>query len=118
MPVYDYLCDACGPFTAMRPMAECDKPNTCPACGARAPRALLTAPHFSTMSSERRRAHATNERSAHAPRSLPEYKASQESKSSHGAGCACCSGKTGRLVKRGKSGAKSFPTSRPWMISH
>ncbi len=22
MPVYEYLCDACGPFTDMRPMAE------------------------------------------------------------------------------------------------
>jgi hypothetical protein len=23
-----------------------------------------------------------------------------------------------RAVKRGKNGAKSFPSSRPWMISH
>ena len=112
MPVYDYVCDACGPFTAMRPMAECDQPHDCPQCSADAPRAFLTAPHFSTMSSERRRAHATNERSAHAPKTSADYKAS------HGAGCSCCAGKMGRLVKRGKSGSKSFPTSRPWMISH
>ena len=24
MPVYEYLCNDCGPFTDMRPMAECD----------------------------------------------------------------------------------------------
>ena len=24
MPVYDYLCDRCGPFTEMKPMAEAD----------------------------------------------------------------------------------------------
>ena len=25
MPVYDYLCGRCGAFTAMRPMAECER---------------------------------------------------------------------------------------------
>ena len=112
MPVYDYLCDACGPFTEMRPMAECDLPHACPDCGANAPRALLTAPYFSCVSAERRRAHAVNERSAHAPKSSAEFKAA------HGAGCSCCSGRAGRMVKRGRNGNKSFPTSRPWMISH
>ena len=24
MPVYDYLCDRCGPFTEMKPMAEAE----------------------------------------------------------------------------------------------
>ena len=33
MPVYDYLCARCGPFTEMRPMAECDLPHKCPECG-------------------------------------------------------------------------------------
>ena len=87
MPVYDYLCERCGPFTDMRPMAECDAPNDCPRCGRAAPRAFLTAP-LSSM------------------------------KKNHGAGCACCSGKSMRKSRRGKNGAKSFPGSRPWMISH
>ena len=72
MPVYDYLCGRCGPFTEMRPMAECDLPSDCPDCGRQAPRAFLTAPYFSAMSAERRRAHATNERSAHAPQPLSQ----------------------------------------------
>jgi putative FmdB family regulatory protein len=112
MPVYEYLCDDCGPFTDMRPMAECDAPHICPDCEAVAPRVILTAPRFSAMSASARNAHATNERSSHAPKTLDQYKAS------HGPGCGCCSGKASRLTTRTKSGAKGFPTARPWMISH
>ncbi len=112
MPVYEYLCDSCGPFTDLRPMAECDLPRDCPDCHTTAPRVILTAPHLFGMTAERRRAHATNERSAHAPKTLGDMKAS------HGAGCACCSGGSTRMTRRGKDGAKSFPASRPWMISH
>ncbi len=112
MPVYEYLCTDCGPFTNICPMAECDEPDDCPACGAQAPRVILTAPNFSCIPASSRKAHATNERSAHAPKTIGEYKAS------HGSGCACCSGKAGRLVTKTRSGAKGFPTSRPWMISH
>jgi putative FmdB family regulatory protein len=115
MPVYEYLCSACGPFTEIRPMAEYDKPQPCPECQRKAPRVLLTAPRFSTMSVELRTAHATNERSAAAPSTLSALK------SQHEAGCSCCSGlsnKKGRKTARGKNGAKSFPGARPWMISH
>jgi putative FmdB family regulatory protein len=112
MPVYEYLCEECGPFTAIRPMAECDWPSDCPACGTLAPRVILTAPHCSTVSASTRLAHATNERSAGEPRTLASLKAS------HGAGCACCSGKASRMTRKGKDGSKSFPASRPWMISH
>jgi putative FmdB family regulatory protein len=111
MPVYEYLCDSCGPFTDMRPMAECELPQDCPDCGTMAPRVILTAPNYFSMSAERRTAHATNERSSHAPKSSKD--------AGHGAGCSCCSSsKPSRLTRRGKDGSKSFPTSRPWMISH
>ena len=112
MPVYEYLCDECGPFTYMRPIAECDDPQNCPRCGASAPRVILTAPSFFCMPSDKRKAIATNERSSHEPKTLAEYKAS------HGPGCGCCSGKPSRLTRKTKSGATSFPTARPWMISH
>jgi len=112
MPVYEYLCDACGPFTDMRPMAECDLPQDCPSCTISSPRVILTAPHFACMPADQRKAHAVNERSAHAPKTLAEYKAS------HAPGCSCCTTKPSRLVRKTKSGAKSFPTARPWMISH
>jgi len=80
-----------------------------------APRVLLTAPRFSSMSVELRTAHAANERSANAPSTLSSLK------SQHGSGCMCCSGlasKKSRKTARGKNGAKSFPGARPWMISH
>jgi putative FmdB family regulatory protein len=111
MPVYDYECAECGPFTAMRPMSECELPKDCPDCGSSTPRAYLTAPRLSGLSAERRLAHATNERSANAPRTA-------SSTQKHGAGCACCSGRSSRSTRRGRDGSKSFPASRPWMISH
>jgi hypothetical protein len=73
---------------------------------------IRTAPAFFCMPAGARKAHATNERSANAPKTVGEYKAS------HGAGFGCCSTKPSRLVKQTRSGAKSFPTARPWMISH
>ncbi len=112
MPVYEYLCEECGPFTEIRPMAEFQSPCECPECAAQAPRVLLTAPNFACMPANERKARSINEASAHAPKTLDQYKAS------HAPGCGCCSGRPSRLVAKTKSGAKSFPTARPWMISH
>jgi putative FmdB family regulatory protein len=116
MPVYDYLCVRCGSFTDLRPMAESDLPHKCPACGRDAPRAFLTAPYLAAMSAERRLAHATNERSASSP-------ALSDLNNAHGAGCRCCSARSFGPNKRSRSdasdgAAKSFPTRRPWMLSH
>ena len=63
MPTYEYMCKKCGPFTQMRAMAECELPSACPECGARAPRAFLTAPACMSMSAEARQAGAKYERS-------------------------------------------------------
>ncbi len=122
MPVYDYLCPQCGPFTEMRPMSESDRPRACPACGDKAPRAFLTAPYLAAMTAERRRAHATNERNAAAPRTL------SGSQAAHGSGCGCCSARSNFGAAARRKGAKgtaakgtatkSFPARRPWMISH
>jgi putative FmdB family regulatory protein len=110
MPLYDYACERCGSFTALRPMAAYQEPCACPTCGAEAPRVLLTAPAFLGMNEATRRAHAVNERSAHEPRRSQ----------AHGPGCGggCCRGpaRSGAAVSPG--GAKSFPGRRPWMISH
>jgi putative FmdB family regulatory protein len=115
MPVYDYLCGSCGAFTAVRPMAEYEAPCDCPDCGTAAPRVMLTAPHFSCVPAGRRQAGAVNERSAAAPKSVAEFKAER-----HGAGCSCCGGNLGRKRRTllRPDGGKSFPSARPWMISH
>jgi putative FmdB family regulatory protein len=114
MPVYEYLCNDCGPFTRTRAMAEYDLPSDCPQCGARAPRVLLTAPQCLDMSPQSRRAHAANERNANAPAARSSLKAAH--KAAHGAGCGCCATSNSKL--RHKSAAKSFPSRRPWMLSH
>ncbi len=118
MPVYDYECQDCGPFAAMRPMAEYELPMDCPVCGTSAPRAFLTAPRLAVLSSEQRTAHATNERSAHEP--LTSGQLADNGKHVCGAGCSHDHGKKtkkSRTVK-GADGSKSFPSARPWMISH
>jgi len=109
VPVYEYACTDCGAFTALRPMAQGREPHPCPSCGATAPRVLATPPAFAGMSAAQRVAHATNERGAHEPRVS----------SRHGAGCSCCgSGAKTSAVARATDGSKTFPTKRPWMISH
>ena len=112
MPVYDYACAECGPFTVMRPMAECDAPHPCPGCGGTAARAWLTAPRLGAMSSARRAAFAANERSADSP-----FVASAADRA-HRAGCTCCASPSAGSGKSGNGGAKGFPSRRPWMISH
>ncbi|WP_375410648.1 FmdB family zinc ribbon protein, partial [uncultured Methylobacterium sp.] len=39
MPVYDYACETCGPFTVLRPMAQFRDPHDCPDCGSSCGRA-------------------------------------------------------------------------------
>jgi putative FmdB family regulatory protein len=46
MPVYDYECEICGAFEAVRRMAERDAPAACPACGDIAQRVTVGAPSF------------------------------------------------------------------------
>ena len=69
MPTYEYECPDCGPFTDIRPMAEFERPQPCPACGQMAAR-LLTAPALGGGAQEAAAG-------APAPRAHP-------------GGCACC----------------------------
>jgi len=110
MPVYEYLCDRHGPFTSMRSMSEYQDPQPCPDCERPSSRVMLSVPYLSGLSSDRKAAHATNERSAHAPLKADAYRAK------HSPGCSCCSGK---LRAPGHvEAAKGFANKRPWMISH
>ncbi len=108
MPIYDYDCPECGPFTAFRDMADYAKPTKCDDCGASAPRAMLNAPAIAGMDAGLRRGLAINERSRHEPR---------RSASAHPSGCGCCSTAT-RPAAAAAGAAKSFVGRRPWMISH
>lgn len=80
MPIYDYACDACGPFTAMRPMARFRDPCACPECGVGASRTALSAPALVRGNAGRIACAATEPRANPAPRAS----------SAHPAGCGCC----------------------------
>lgn len=112
MPIYDYLCEDHGPFTAMRPMSAHAEPCACPTCAQDARRVMITAPRLAVMDGARRDAHGVNERAAHEPK-----RASQ-----HGPGCGCCSGGAGKKKSSGAierpDRSKSLVGRRPWMISH
>lgn len=117
MPTYDYACPACGGFDAFRTLAQRNEPADCPDCGTASPRVLVTAPRLACVSSNTRRAIESNERSAHAPMSSKDY--GSYSRMKHPAGCGCCSSATKRAATvTAANGAKSFPSKRPWMISH
>jgi putative FmdB family regulatory protein len=69
MPLYEYVCESCGPFAAMRPLSAFAAPCECPDCGAAAPRNLLASPALGG--------------SGAAPAPAAGAKA-------HAAACACC----------------------------
>lgn len=110
MPIYDYMCAACGPFTALIPMADFEAALGCPECGQAAPRAFLTVPHFSRMDSARKKAFSTNEKAAHAPDT-------SAGTGRHPPSCACCKPNAKRTTDS-PAAMKTITGSRPWMISH
>jgi putative FmdB family regulatory protein len=107
MPTYEYDCAACGPFEESRPMAEYDQPQPCPGCGALAPRAIFSVPAMAMMDGAARTAHATNERSANAPRRA------------HAGNCGCC--RPSKLSAESVTGPalkSAGSNQRPWMVGH
>lgn len=106
MPMYDYHCDHCGPFSALRPMSEYRDPMSCPSCGDAA-RRVITAPNLACMSASNRTAWERNERSAHEPRRG-----------------SCSSGTCGHNHHHAKPAAAAAPIrkpatqTRPWMLGH
>ncbi|MEH6567241.1 MAG: zinc ribbon domain-containing protein [Halopseudomonas sp.] len=107
MPLYDFECEACGPFEALLPSSERNLPRNCPACSQPMQR-RISAPRLQTMNSQQRQAHETNERSAHAP------------KVSHGH--SCCNSGTCQHKPRAEGQPPALKQQsgprRPWMISH
>jgi putative FmdB family regulatory protein len=119
MPTYDYDCAACGGFDALRRLSQRNEPAECPSCGAASARVFAHAPHLACVSPEQRRAHDTNERARHEPRSSRNGAEGSYGRLRHPSGCGCCNSKSkSSTTVTAPSGAKTFPTKRPWMISH
>ena len=106
MPIYDYLCPACGPFEERRPMSESKVSGTCAVCHSTAPR-IPTAPRLNLMPSNNRIAETRNEKSAHEPGVVHRMAANE----SH------AHGKHAHTHAHGPVHARS-PSPRPWMLGH
>jgi putative FmdB family regulatory protein len=117
MPTYDYACPSCGGFEAFRSLAMRNDPADCPDCSMASPRVFVSAPRLACLSSETRFAMDTNERAQHEPRSSKGLDGSY-SRLRHPPGCGCCATSKKATTVRSADGAKSFPSKRPWMISH
>jgi putative FmdB family regulatory protein len=81
MPTYEYACASCGPFDALRPIAERDRAADCPGCSQPAPRVLGGGPNLAGLAAATRRTMAAGERAA-GDGSYPRMR--------HPAACRCC----------------------------
>jgi putative FmdB family regulatory protein len=116
MPMYDYECEQCGPFSHWQRLADRNDLVRCPVCEAMAVR-MISAPNLVLMPAARRAAHARNEKSRHEPGVTTRHRCKS--------GCGC-GGKAGsarkstQTVDLGKAGR--FETARkvkrPWMLGH
>jgi len=114
MPVYDYKCKDHGVFHDLATFEESDKPADCPTCGGVSPRIIMVAPSVLGLDRNTRQAHERNEKARHEP-----MQSSSRADHVHNEGCGC-----GENTRRNSNlfftaeGNKSFPSMRPWMISH
>ncbi|MDX1572980.1 MAG: zinc ribbon domain-containing protein [Methylophaga sp.] len=118
MPIYDYRCEQCGDFSALRKMSEAGESVACVECGNEAVR-VISAPYLALMDRNTRVANERNEKSAHAPK--------QVRRSSCGcSGTHTCktsstdSTKSAAQTKSNPNGLKmqTKKTARPWMLGH
>lgn len=99
MPLYNYVCDDCGPFEEWNSITLADSACGCPNCQMPSHRDV-SVPHLSLMNPTLRRAMDRADKSSGEPRVV---------KKKHLAGCGCS------LCKLGN---KPTPTRRRWSIGH
>lgn len=112
MPLYEYECESCGVFTALRKMSESSLPACCDECGCESPR-ILSVPKLAIMDKMQRSAHERNEKSANEPRTAKR------------SSCGCTGTHTCKTTTKvdadtGKPGLQmqTKKTARPWMVGH
>ncbi len=66
MPIYDFVCEDCGPFEQWRSFAEVGDPMACPSCGGQAKR-VYSMPNTKKMPTALSGAMDRAEKSAHEP---------------------------------------------------
>src|SRR5688572_27693861 len=105
MPVYDYECRDCGPFSQLRSIHESSATTKCPDCGLPSSK-VFPVVHLRAMSVQNRLAWQRNERSAHAPHVCSATCSHKQSR------------KATRLDGKPELTASKKKNSRPWMLGH
>ncbi len=117
MPLYEFCCQKCGPFTLQRAIADRDAQADCPRCASVAAR-VISAPNLALMPAARRVALTRNEKSRHEPGVLNRHHCHSR------CGCGSTPVKVGAKPRRtadfGKLGKLDIPkkNKRPWMLGH
>ena len=108
MPIYDFMCEDCGPFEQWRDHAAAGEPLACPSCGARARRSYAApfvrspAGPFASASREvRARAERSHTGEPVVRESTPGGRPLESALRPHGHGHA-----------------HRHPPPRPWLIGH
>lgn len=115
MPLYDYQCESCGTFSALRKMSESANPSECASCGEMAAR-IISAPHLALVSSSTRIAHERNEKASYEPR---QTKRSSCGCSTDTHSCKPISKQNASPTTKGHGlSMQTKKTARPWMLGH
>lgn len=85
MPVYDFVCEDCGPFEQRRSFAEADDPMVCPSCEGKV-RRIYSVPYTKRMPTALLGAMDRAEKSAHEPELVQRPVGATGSKHQHGHG--------------------------------
>lgn len=84
MPIYEFLCEDCGPFEEQRSFEKAGE-AACPGCGAEA-RRVYTMPNTKRVPAGLSKAMDRAEKSAHEPETVRRRVGGEEEKHRHGHG--------------------------------
>lgn len=118
MPIYDYRCEQCGEFSALRKMSEAGDSVACVECGEMAVR-IISAPYLALMDRNSRVANERNEKSAHEPKQVRRsscgcsgtHTCKSDTKETASKAAKATSNPNGLMMQTKK-------TARPWMLGH
>ena len=85
MPTYSYRCSTCGPFAAVRRMAEFDLPAPCPVCATVSARTLTVPAQLGARNRSTQRPYRFEDDKDDKDDARATY-----GRLSHAGGCDCC----------------------------
>jgi len=109
MPLYEYFCTKCDDaFTQFNTILNYKRSSPCPDCGQSSKRKIFSAPNVNAMNPITRKAHQTNEKSAHEPK--------VRNKREHVCNSSCNHNHS--KTQKSANDLKQQSGRRPWMLGH